>query len=69
MEAPLHMLEIIEVDNVFQSLEQALLLRTGQEEDAQVGAGRIQQIVTSTVTGTGRTRLANLDRGGHGVRS
>jgi hypothetical protein len=63
------MLEIGQTLNIFQSVEQALFLWAGQAQDAQIGAGCVQQALTPAIAGTGWTGLADLERGRHGFPS
>ena len=50
--ALLHALEVFQAVQVFQALEQALLLAAGQQQDARVGTRSVQQLVALTVAGT-----------------
>ena len=47
-----HALEIIQALQVFQTLEQALLLAAVQQQNARVRARPVQQLVTLTIAGT-----------------
>ena len=48
----LHTLEVFQALQAFQTLEQALLLAAGQQQDARVGTRSVQQLVALTVAGT-----------------
>ncbi len=58
--ALLHALEIIQALQVLQAFEQALLLLTGQQQDARVGTRPVQQLVALAVAGT---RWAGITQG------
>ena len=58
LHALLQVAQVIEVAQVLQALQQALLLAAVEQQDAQVRAGRFQQLVAAAVTGAGRAGLA-----------
>ncbi|MDT4876465.1 hypothetical protein FQZ97_1119020 [compost metagenome] len=68
-QAPLHVLQVGEALDVLQPLQQALLFLAGQQQDARVAGGVLQQRVAPAVAGAGRAGLAGGKRGCHGLRA
>lgn len=58
MDALLHLLQIRQALKVFQPFEQAFFLGAGEQQDTQVAAGVIQQLLAPAIAGTGGAGLA-----------
>lgn len=57
--ALLQALELFETLQVLEAFEQALLLLPGQQQDARIGTGGVQQFITLTIAGTRRAGVAH----------
>jgi len=66
MQAALHVLEILQALDVFQTLQQALFLLTRQQQDARGRAGQLQQLLAVAGAGAGRAGGADGQRRVHG---
>src|SRR3990167_6126430 len=67
--ALLNALQLSEAVEVFQAFQQALLLRPGQAQKAQVGSGVVEQTLTPADAGAGWAGLAVLKGWQHGLLS
>ena len=69
VDAPLQFFQIGQALEVFQALQQAFFLGAGEQQDAHIAAGILQQLLTPAVAGTGWAGLAQGWCAGHGFRS